>query len=157
MVSSKSGTQPSHGSDATSLLTTATRTEGGWLLNGQKMWQGNAMHGDCIIWAKNADDSDKIQAFFVEKGSKGYTAAKIERKYALRGVHNVKINLNNCFVPDRNKLTYANDFATGANKILESSRLMIAWVGCGVAVGAYEAALKYTLARKQFGKPIAQF
>jgi len=51
------------------------------------------------------------------------------------------------FVPERNKLTHANDFATGTNRILESSRVLIAWVAAGCAVGAYEAALKYTLER----------
>ena len=52
------------------------------------------------------------------------------------------------FVPDNNKLTKAKNFATGTNKILESSRLGVAWMICGVACGAYEAALKYTLNRK---------
>ena len=65
--------------------------------------------------------------------------------------------MENVFVPDENKLAHAKDFATGANKILESSRLMIGWIAAGCAAGAYEAALKYCLQRKQFGKPIAKF
>jgi glutaryl-CoA dehydrogenase len=60
-------------------------------------------------------------------------------------------------VPDKNKLAFAKDFATGTNAILEASRLMVAWVACGTATGAYEAALKYCLARNQFGRPIAKF
>ena len=60
-------------------------------------------------------------------------------------------------MPDQNKLTHAKDFATGTNKILESSRLMIAWAAAGCMVGAYETAIKYTTKRVQFGKPIAQF
>lgn len=60
-------------------------------------------------------------------------------------------------MPDENKLAYANDFATGTNKILEASRLMVAWQALGSAVGAYEAALKYCLQREQFGRPIAKF
>jgi len=65
--------------------------------------------------------------------------------------------MKDCFVPDSMKLAYAKDFATGTNKILESSRLGVAWMAAGCAAGAYEAALKYSLNRKQFGRPIAQF
>ena len=60
-------------------------------------------------------------------------------------------------MPTHNKLTKSKDFARGTNAILEASRLGVAWMIVGVAVGAYEAALKYTLKRKQFGKPIASF
>ena len=65
--------------------------------------------------------------------------------------------MKDVFVPDKNKLTKATDFRTGTNVILESSRLGVAWVAAGVGCGAYEAALKYCLNRKQFGKPIAKF
>lgn len=65
--------------------------------------------------------------------------------------------MTDVFVPNKNKLTYAKDFASGANTILGSSRLMIAWQAAAVATGAYEAALAYCLGRKQFGRPIAQF
>ena len=61
-------TEPLNGSDATGLQTTATKVDGGWLLNGQKRWIGNATFGDVIVWAKNAIDGNKIQAFYVEKG-----------------------------------------------------------------------------------------
>ena len=61
------------------------------------------------------------------------------------------------FVPDHNKLTYATNFATGTNVVLESSRLHVAWIAAGTAAGAYEAALQYCLKRKQFGKPIAKY
>jgi len=54
-------------------------------------------------------------------------------------------------------LTHSHDFATGTNKILEASRLVVAWMACGLQAGAYEAALEYCLKRKQFGKPIAKF
>ena len=82
---------------------------------------------------------------------------KMEGKMALRVTQNADIVLKDCFVPDRNKLTHSKDFATGTNKILESSRLMVAWMAAGVAAGAYEAAIKYTTQRIQFGKPIAGF
>lgn len=60
-------------------------------------------------------------------------------------VQNGDITFTDCFVPEKNKLTHAKDFATGTNAILESSRLVVAWMACGLATGAYENALKYTL------------
>lgn len=72
-------------------------------------------------------------------------------------VQNADIEMKDVFVPDHNRLTKAKDFATGTNAVLESSRLGVAWLGAGIAAGAYEAALKYCLKRKQFGKPIAKF
>ena len=72
-------------------------------------------------------------------------------------VANADIELKDVFVPTKNKLTKSKDFLTGTNVILEASRLTVAWMIVGVAAGAYEAALKYTLKRKQFGKPIASF
>jgi alkylation response protein AidB-like acyl-CoA dehydrogenase len=81
----------------------------------------------------------------------------MEGKLAMRVVQNAEIELTNCFVPENNKLVHAKDFATGTNAILESSRVMVAWMACGLACGAYEAALKYTLKRQQFGRPIAKF
>lgn len=151
-------TEPDFGSDATSLTTTATEVDGGYVLNGQKRWIGNATFADYIVvWARNAAEDNKIQGFVVTKGSKGLTTTKIENKYSLRVVQNADITLENCFVPKRNRLAKAKDFATGTNVVLESSRLVVAWMIGGLAVGAYEAALKYCLKRKQFGRPIASF
>ena len=72
-------------------------------------------------------------------------------------VQNADIVLDNVFVPEGNRLTYGHDFATGTSAILESSRLLVAWMIAGVASGAYEAALQYCLKRQQFGRPIAKF
>ena len=83
--------------------------------------------------------------------------AKMEGKMSMRVVQNAVITLEDCFVPDCNKLTHAKDFATGTNKILEASRLMVCWMAAGVAAGAYETAIKYTTERIQFGKPLANF
>ena len=148
-------TEPENGSDASGLKTSARKVEGGWILNGQKRWIGNSTFGDCIVWARNLNDGNRVQAFVVEKGSPGFTAVAMQGKMALRIVQNGEITMTDCFVPDRNKLTHAKDFATGTNKILEASRLFICWMGAGVAAGACEAALKYTTQRVQFGKPIA--
>jgi alkylation response protein AidB-like acyl-CoA dehydrogenase len=93
----------------------------------------------------------------VTRGSPGLKTSKIENKYALRMVQNADIEMKDVFVPIKNKLTKSKDFATGTNTVLESSRLGVAWMVAGNAAGAYEAALKYCLNRKQFGKPIAKF
>lgn len=107
------------------------------------------------MWARNEADGNKVQAFVVEKGSPGFTAEKIEGKMALRMTQNAQITLKDCFVPDKNKLAHSKDFATGTNRILEASRLMVAWMAAGCAAGAYEFCLKYVLERIQFGKPVA--
>ena len=103
--------------------------------------------GDVCVWAKNLNDGNRIQAFVVEKGTPGFEPTKMEGKMALKMTQNADITFTNCIVPDNNKLTHSKDFATGTNKILESSRLMVAWMAAGVASGAYEHALKYTLQR----------
>ena len=135
-------TEPGNGSDASGLRTNARKVEGGWILNGHKRWIGNATIGDAIIWARNEDDGGRIQAFLVEKGSPGFMPKKMEGKMALRITQNAEILLKDCFVPDHNKLAHSKDFATGTNKILESSRIMVAWMAAGCAAGAYEAAIK---------------
>lgn len=80
-------TEPNNGSDATGLTTTAKKVEGGFLINGEKRWIGNATFADYIIvWARNVDEGNKIQGFIVEKGSKGLKTSKIENKYSVRMV-----------------------------------------------------------------------
>lgn len=140
-------TEPTNGSDASGLTTTATKVEGGYKLNGTKRWIGNGTFGDVIVWAKNTADGNRVQAFVVEKGSKGFEAKKMEGKWSLRMTQNADITLTDCFVPDKNKLTKSKDFATGTNAVLETSRLVVAWMACGLATGAYENALRYTLKR----------
>ena len=78
-------TEPTHGSDATGLLSTAKKVQGGYLINGQKRWIGSAGIADYIIvWAKNVDEENKIQGFIVEKGTKGLATKRIEGKQSLR-------------------------------------------------------------------------
>ena len=150
-------TEPQNGSDATNLKSTAKKVEGGYLINGEKRWIGNGTLGDVIVWARNLDDGKRIQAFIVEKGSPGFFPTKMKGKMALRMTQNASIVFKDCFVPDRNKLTYATDFGTGTSKILEASRLDVGWMVTGAAIGAYEETVRYCTKRQQFGRPIAQF
>jgi len=151
-------TEPDNGSDASSITTTATKVEGGYLLNGRKKWIGNATFSDYIcIWARNKHEGGKIQCFLVRQEQKGVTTSKVERKMALRAVQNAHISLENAFVPDDERFELAKDFATGTKDVLKHSRIFVAWMAAGIAAGACEAAFKYCTERVQFKKKIAQF
>nr|AZL94505.1 acyl-CoA oxidase [Nephromyces sp. MMRI] len=127
-------TEPGIGSDAASLLTTATRVEGGWLLNGEKRWIGGGLTADIIIvWARN-EETKKINGFLVEGKSSGITASKIENKIALRIVQNANLRFTNCFVTDENRLQ-AEDFTGSTAKSLQNSRALVVFACSGILLG----------------------
>ncbi|MET3566378.1 glutaryl-CoA dehydrogenase [Leifsonia sp. 563] len=148
-------TEPTSGSDsAQGLKTVATRDGDNWVLNGSKRWIGNATFSHItVIWAKSAEDG-QVKGFIVPTSTPGYTATKIEGKQSLRIVQNADITLENVVVPESFRLQNANSFKDTA-RVLRLTRAEVAWAAVGVAVGAYEAALRYTKERVQFGKPIA--
>jgi glutaryl-CoA dehydrogenase len=150
-------TEPEIGSAvAGGLGTTAKRVGGEWILNGQKKWIGNATFADVIIiWARDEADQ-QVKGFLVKKDTPGLTVEKIEDKMALRIVQNGLITLKNCKLTETDRLPLANSFKDAA-AVLRMTRAGVAWQAVGCARGAYENALKYTLQRKQFGKPIASF
>lgn len=151
-------TEPENGSDASGLTTTAVKVPGGYKLNGQKRWVGNATFSDYIcIWARNKEENGKIQCFLTRQNQPGLVTKKIERKMALRAVQNADIYLDDVFVPDHERMELAQDFATGTKEVLMHSRIFVAWIATGIAAGATEAAMKYCAERIQFKKPIAQF
>eukprot|EP01027_Heterolobosea_sp_BB2_P003222 GEZU01004885.1.p1 GENE.GEZU01004885.1~~GEZU01004885.1.p1 ORF type:complete len:446 (+),score=116.90 GEZU01004885.1:105-1442(+) len=154
-------TEPDVGSDASSIQTTATKVEGGWLLNGEKRWIGMATHAAyVVVWAKNAE-TNQVNGFVVEtdkakqRDPNSYVAHKIENKIAMRCVQNAHIILKNCFVPDENRLANAVDFRTGPARVLGISRIHASWLPVGIAMGAYESALQYAKTRRQFGVSLA--
>jgi glutaryl-CoA dehydrogenase len=150
-------TEPEVGSAVAGGLTTKARKEGDhWILNGEKKWIGNATFSDItIIWAQDEADN-QVKGFIVRKDNPGFRAEKIKDKMALRIVQNAHIYLNDCKVPESDRLQKANAFADTA-KVLKATRAGVAWQAVGCARGAYEYALQYALERKQFGKPIASF
>lgn len=85
----------------------------------------------------------------------GITTSVIKHKMALRPVQNCNIYLNNVLLTEANKLPKATDFVKGTNVILKHSRVFVCWIAAGIAMGAYDHAIKYTTSRKQFGQPIA--
>jgi glutaryl-CoA dehydrogenase len=150
-------TEPLVGSGASGgLLTTARREGDSWILNGQKKWIGNATWGDVtIIWARDVADN-QVKGFIVENKTPGFKADKIEHKMALRVVQNALITLENCRVPEENRLQVDTSFRDTA-RVLRMTRAFVAWEAVGCAMGAYEHALAYAQSREQFGKPIAKF
>ncbi len=150
-------TEPLVGSGTSGgLLTTARRDGDSWVLNGQKKWIGNATWGDVtIIWARDVADG-QVKGFIVENKTPGFRADKIQNKMALRVVQNALITLENCRVPEENRLRGAMTFRDTA-RVLRMTRAFVAWEAVGCAMGAYEHALAYAQTREQFGKPIAKF
>ena len=150
-------TEPEVGSAVAGGLTMKAKRNGNtWTLNGQKKWIGNATFADVIIiWAEDEDDK-QIKGFLIRKNTPGLSVEKMEDKMALRIVQNGLVTLTDCKVEETDRLQKANTFKDTAN-VLRMTRAGVAWLAVGCARGAYEAALKYTRERKQFGKPIASF
>src|SRR5277367_4305226 len=151
-------TEPLVGSGASGgLATTAKRDGDTWILNGQKKWIGNSPWCDIsIIWARDLADN-QVKAFIVEnKTTPGFKVEKIQNKIALKVVQNGLITMENCRIPEENRLQADHSFRDTA-RVLKLTRFMVGWEATGCAMGAYENALKYCQERLQFGKPIGSF
>src|SRR5712671_662285 len=151
-------TEPLVGSGTSrGMLTTAKRDGDTWILNGQKKWIGNSPWCDIsIIWARDVAD-DQVKAFIVEnKTTPGFKVEKIQNKIALKVVQNGLITMEDCRIPEENRLQNDQSFRDTA-RVLKMTRFMVGWEATGCAMGAYENALKYCQERLQFGKPIASF
>jgi len=148
-------TEPDHGSDPGGMKTRATKVDGGYLLNGSKMWITNSPIADlAVVWAKSDAHDHKIKGFVVERGTKGFTTPKIEGKLSLRSSVTGEIVLDEAFVPDGNLLPNASGLG-GPFGCLNKARYGIAWGVLGSAEFCWHAARQYTLDRKQFGRPLA--
>ncbi|XP_039067991.1 acyl-coenzyme A oxidase 4, peroxisomal-like isoform X1 [Hibiscus syriacus] len=149
-------TEPDYGSDASSLNTTATKVEGGWILEGQKRWIGNSTFADVlVIFARNTT-TNQINGYLVKKDSPGLTATKIPNKIGLRIVQNGDILLKKVFVPDQDRLPGVNSFQD-TSKVLAVSRVIVAWQPVGISMGVYDMCVRYLKERKQFEAPLAAF
>jgi alkylation response protein AidB-like acyl-CoA dehydrogenase len=153
-------TEPSSGSDAGSARMTATQTKGGWVLNGTKTFCTNGHYADVVVVIAVTDrtaHTHGLSAFVVEKGTKGFRPGKKENKLGLRASDTAELIFEDCFVPAENLLGHEGDGFIDAMRILDGGRISIAALSLGMAEGAYEAALKYSKERKQFGKAISEF
>ena len=149
-------TEPDAGSDPGSMRTRAVKTEGGYRLNGTKMWISNAPIADVfVVWAKSEAHGGKIRGFVLEKGMKGLSAPKIEGKLSLRVSVTGEIVMEDVEVGEDALLPYAEGLG-GPFGCLNRARYGIAWGAMGVAEACWHAARDYGLERKQFGKPLAQ-
>src|ERR671933_223112 len=147
-------TEPEAGSDPGSLTTTAVEKDGGYVLNGEKRWIGNASFADvAVIWARTEDE---IGCFLVEGDNPGYHTEVLPRKGSQRAVWQTHITLEGCHVPEEARLPEAKGLGSTLS-VLTHSRYGVGWDGLGQALDCYETALVYAKEREQFGQPIASF
>ncbi|HKH11137.1 MAG TPA: acyl-CoA dehydrogenase family protein, partial [Rubrobacter sp.] len=148
-------TEPEAGSDPGSLATTAVEGEGGYRLDGEKRWIGNASFADvAVVWARTGDG--KISGFLVEGDNPGFHTEVLPRKASQRAVWQTHIRLVDCHVPEDARLPGATGLGSTLS-VLTHSRYGVGWDGLGQAADCYEMALAYAGEREQFGQPIAAF
>jgi alkylation response protein AidB-like acyl-CoA dehydrogenase len=153
-------TEPSSGSDAGSARMTAARRGNNWVLNGTKTFITNGSYADVLVVIAVTDraaHTHGLSAFIVEKGTKGFRPGKKENKLGLRASDTSELIFEDCVIPGENLLGKEGDGFIDAMRVLDGGRISIAALSLGIAEGAYEAALKYSKQRKQFGKAIGEF
>ncbi|MFZ5521229.1 MAG: acyl-CoA dehydrogenase [Pseudomonadota bacterium] len=149
-------TEPNHGSDPGSMITRATKVDGGYLLRGSKMWISNSPIADVfVVWAQcNEDGRDQIRGFVLEKGFKGLSAPAIKGKVGLRASITGEIVMDDVFCPEENAFPEVRGLK-GPFTCLNSARYGISWGAMGAAEDCWHRARQYVLDRKQFGRPLA--
>ena len=146
-------TEPDHGSDPGSMASRAKAVPGGFSLTGNKIWITNAPIADVlVVWAKTEDG--QIRGFILERGMDGLKTPKIEGKFSMRASPTGEIVMDEVFVPEENLLPDVRGLR-GPFSALNNARYGIAWGAMGAAEFCWHAARDYTLARKQFGRPLA--
>ncbi|OXA77078.1 hypothetical protein SAMN05444397_104294 [Flavobacterium aquidurense] len=153
-------TEHNTGSDAGGMNTTAVKDGDFWIVNGAKNFITHAISGDIavvIVRTGEKGDSKGMTAFVFEKGMAGFTSGKKENKLGMRASETAELVFDNCRVPDANRLGEVGQGFIQAMKILDGGRISIGALSLGIAKGAYEAALKYSKERYQFGQPISSF
>ena len=153
-------TEHNTGSDAKGMTTTARKDGNTWVLNGTKNFITHGISGDiAVVIARNGEkgDSRGMTAFVVERGTPGFTAGKKENKLGMRASETAEMVFDNCVIPDENRLGPVGEGFIQSMKILDGGRISIAALSLGVAKGSFNASLKYSKERKQFGKAISSF
>jgi alkylation response protein AidB-like acyl-CoA dehydrogenase len=153
-------TEPNTGSDAMRMKTVAQKDGEYWVLNGAKNWITHGLSGDvAVVLVRTGEllDSNGITAFIIEKGTPGFSAVKIKDKFGVRASETAELIFDNVRVHESQVIGKVGDGFKQAMKVLDGGRISIASLSCGVARGAYEAAVKYAKEREQFGNPIANF
>jgi len=153
-------TEVNTGSDAGGMNTTAVRDGDHWIINGSKNFITHGLSGDVavvIVRTGEKGDSHGMTAFVVERGTPGFRGGRKEDKLGMRASETTELIFDNCRIPNSNMLGEEGDGFIQAMKVLDGGRISIAALSLGVAYGAYDAAVKYSKEREQFGRPISQF
>jgi len=153
-------TEPEAGSDAAGTRTKAVRDGECWILNGSKTFTTNAHYADvCIAMAvtDRAAAQHGISAFIIEKGTPGFRLGKKENKLGLRASATGEVIFEDCRLEPEQLLGQLNEGFVDSLKVLDGGRISIAALAIGMAQGAYDAALRYSKLRRQFGRPISEF
>jgi hypothetical protein len=159
-IGSWSLTESESGSDAGGMRTKAVKDGAGWVLNGSKVFTTNAGYADvCVAMAvtERAASQHGVSAFILEKGVPGFQFGKKENKLGMRASATGEVIFTDCRVPESQLVGKQGEGFVDSLRILDGGRISIAALSVGTAQGAYEAALKYSKVRKQFGRPISEF
>jgi alkylation response protein AidB-like acyl-CoA dehydrogenase len=153
-------TEHNTGSDAGGMNTTAVKDGDCYLLNGSKNFITHGKSGDvAVVIARTGEkgDSRGMSAFVVERGTTGFSGGKKEDKLGMRASETAELVFDNCRIPKENLIGNEGDGFVQSLKLLDGGRISIGALSLGISKGAYEAALKYSKERFQFGKPISSF
>jgi glutaryl-CoA dehydrogenase len=147
-------TEPDYGSNPGGMITRAEKVDGGYILNGAKMWITNGTIADvAVVWAKL---DGVVYGFLVEKGTKGFEAPEMKGKHSLKASVTSELVFQDVFVPESNLLPNSRGLKS-ALMCLSQARYGIAWGVVGSMMACYDSALEYAKSRKQFSKPIAAY
>jgi glutaryl-CoA dehydrogenase len=153
-------TEPDFGSNPSGMITRAVKRDGGYVLNGAKMWITNGTVADlAVVWARLKGESgerEEIRGFLVEKGTRGYSAPEQKRKHSLRASVTSELILEDVFVPEDNLLPNVRGLK-GPLGCLSQARFGIAFGVVGAAMACFHAAAEYSKSRIQFDRPIGSF
>jgi butyryl-CoA dehydrogenase len=151
-------TEPMSGSDAQTMVTTATQTRDGWVLNGAKNWITNGPHADWILVFAVSQRAEKAHhtAFLVERGTPGYSQNAPDHKMGIHAAQSCTVFFDNCVVPEANVVGRVHEGFKLAMATLDGGRIGIACQAIGIARAAFERSVAYAKERKSFGVPIAQ-
>jgi alkylation response protein AidB-like acyl-CoA dehydrogenase len=153
-------TEPESGSDAGSMRTKAVKHGECWVLDGSKTFITNAQYADVVVTMAITDRAASqhgVSAFLVEKQVPGFRVGKKENKLGMRASATGELVFTNCRLPESQLLGKPGEGFVDSLRILDGGRISIAALSVGTAQGAYDAALKYSMQRKQFGRPISEF
>ena len=153
-------TENNSGSDASGMSSTAVKKGDEWVLNGTKNFITHGISGDIAVAVFRTGEKGQKRnatAFAIERGTEGFKAGKKENKLGMRSSETAEMIFDNCIVSDKNRLGEVGEGFVQSMKILDGGRISIAALSLGISKGAFNASLKYSKERVQFGKPISSF